>query len=251
MGRMLPVLAGSLAWVLIAATPAAALVLPFASTLAIEFGNSPSVVIASSGVATLNGSGGGAALVSLDLAAGAVGGGPVFVPVTDPAVAPIGGLIAEIANDAGHFVAGAGALGGVMPLPGFYKVCLFDSCEFPPTNLTVPLTPIGAGGQATAMGVVNVTVFGAPWTSGTASIGAVTRMGYAMGPDSASGTTAQVGGKVQLVTPIYVTTNIGASPVLPAFAVLTLHFVPEPATALLFGAGIGWLGWCGRRRAKT
>lgn len=249
MGRMLLLVVGSVAAVLGVATPASSLVLPFQASLAIELGNVPAVVIASTGVAALNGSGGGGALASLDLGAGAVGGGPVFLPVTDPGVGPIEGLIAEIANGAGHFATGGGALGGVMPLPGFYKVCLFGSCDAaPPANLTIPLTPIGVGGQVTAMGAVSLTVYGAPWTGGTASIGVVTRMGYAMGPGSATGSTAQIGGKLQLVTPIYVTTSIGASAVAPAFAVLTLHFVPEPATLGLLASGVAGLAWVGARR---
>lgn len=55
-------------------------------------------------------------------------------------------------------------------------------------------------------------------------------------------------GVVTLVTPIYVSTSIGAFAVLPGFATLTLHFVPEPGTLVLLGASIVALAWAGRTR---
>jgi len=45
-----------------------------------------------------------------------------------------------------------------------------------------------------------------------------------------------------------VSTNIGASAVLPAFGILTLQFVPEPGTLILLGSGIAGLVAIGRRR---
>ena len=159
-------------------------------------------------------------------------GGTAFASITDPGALPITGLLATVGNAPGTLVpSGGGSLGGSLPLAGAVRVCLFGqgACDSPAANLSVPLTPIGSGGHATVAAVVNLTVFGAPWTSGTAAIGSITRMGSAMGPASATGSTAQVGGRLQLVTPISITTNIGASVVLPAFAILTLHFVPEPA----------------------
>lgn len=53
---------------------------------------------------------------------------------------------------------------------------------------------------------------------------------------------------LQLVTPISITTNIGSSPIIPAFATLTLHFVPEPTTLLLAVGGFAVLAALGRRR---
>jgi len=43
---------------------------------------------------------------------------------------------------------------------------------------------------------------------------------------------------VRLVTPVFIPTHLGTSPVVSAFGFRTLHFVPEPGTALLVGAGI-------------
>jgi hypothetical protein len=56
---------------------------------------------------------------------------------------------------------------------------------------------------------------------------------------------------LQLVTPIDISTNIGASVVLPAFAVLTLRFVPEPAPLTLVAVGLAALGWVGVRRRRA
>ena len=55
---------------------------------------------------------------------------------------------------------------------------------------------------------------------------------------------------VQLVTPVFVSTNIGVSAIVPVFARLTLHFVTEPATCALLGGGVVVLAIGGARRAR-
>jgi hypothetical protein len=159
-----------------------------------------------------------------------------------------------VANAAGALSETAGGvLRGAMGLPGIAKVCLFGKvgCNSPLANVDVPLTPVGAGGFGVATAAVNLTVIGAPWTTGTAAIGEVTRMGFAQGPASAPSSTGMASGTVQLVTPVYVTTSIAASVVIPVFAVLTMHFVPEPTTLVLLGGGIVALAWAGGRRARS
>src|SRR5690606_21927742 len=141
-------------------------------------------------------------------------------------------------NGAGNF-----NLAGPMPILGQAKVCLFAPCAAPPpANVSVPLSVVGAGGTTTVSALVNLTVVGAPWTTGTAAVGADTVMG------GTSGGGAVAGGSVQLVTPIFISTNIGASAVLPAFGILTLNFVPEPGTLVLLGSGIAGLVMFGRSR---
>jgi hypothetical protein len=114
--------------------------------------------------------------------------------------------------------------------------------------LSVPLSVVGNGGAATAMGALDLTVIGAPWTAGTAFVGSLSAMGYAHGPASLTSSTAQNSGSVRLVTPIFISTSLVT---MPAFAFLTLHFVPEPATIVLVGAGIAGLVSFGRRRARA
>jgi len=71
------------------------------------------------------------------------------------------------------------------------------------------------------------------------------------GPASNGASSAANGsGAVQLVTPIFVSTNIGASAIVPGFGILNLHFVPEPGTLMLLGSGIAGLVAFGRSRVR-
>jgi hypothetical protein len=175
----------------------------------------------------------------------------LVVPVTDPAAAPIKGMEATVHNGTGAF---RGApLGGVMPLSGLAKVCLIKACSIAAANLSVPLSLVGVGGIAayppgSTSAAVNLTVAGAPWTAGVAAVGTVTQMGFAHGPASATSSTAQGSGALRLVSPIFVSTNIASFAVVPAFAVLDLHFVPEPSTLLLLGGGIAGFVIYGRSK---
>jgi hypothetical protein len=197
------------------------------------------------GTAIANGSGGPGHLSGLNLAGGEFATTGFVLPVTDPAVAPIGGIQVTVANGIGNFagVGGAG-FGGVMPLEGFAKVCLFGPCSAPAANISVPLNVIGAGGAVAVGAFVNVTVIGAPWTTGTAAIGTIT----AMGGVSPLSNTGAPSGNVTLVTPVFISTNIPASAVVPSFGFLNLHFVPEPGTLVLLGSGIAGLVAFGRSR---
>jgi PEP-CTERM motif-containing protein len=56
-------------------------------------------------------------------------------------------------------------------------------------------------------------------------------------------------GQLTLVSPIRIRTNLpGSDPLLVVFGMLTLNFVPEPATLVLLGAGAAALGFLGRGR---
>ena len=215
--------------------------LGFTGSLAISLvGNT--VSIAGTGTAIVNGAGGpGGAVNSIELAGGTFATAGFVLPITDPGAAPIRGLQVTASNSAGAFA--NSPIGGTMPLVGATKVCLFGACSAAVANLAVPLAPVGAGGNAFITAAVNLTVIGAPWTTGTVSIGTVTEMG-AGGNASASGT-------VSLVTPVFVSTNIAPSAVVPVFGILNLHFVPEPGTLVLLGAGIAGLISYGRTRSKA
>jgi hypothetical protein len=223
--------------------------LPFTATLEIQIlGLAPSVM-PGAGTAIANGSAGGTHLDSLALAGSTFATTGQVQPVTDPVAFPIAGIQLTAHNGPANFTGGgAGTLGGVMPILGVAKVCLFGPCASAVSNLSVPLSPIGQGGYAHISGAVNLTVIGAAWTTGTAAVGTITAMGSAHGPASATSSTFAVGGTLQLVTPARIFTHIGASPVIPAFGILTLHFVPEPGTIALIGCGVALLGAIGRSR---
>jgi hypothetical protein len=150
---------------------------------------------------------------------------------------PLSSVVADAGNGAGGF----GPSGGAMPLSGFLKLCLFSGCSAPPANISVPLSVVGAGGTATFPGAVGVTVLGAAWTTGTITAGFV--------PVQVAGQNSP--GLLQLVTPIYVSTDFAAGPVIDfGYARLTLHYVPEPATALLLALAAGGLVVAARSRRR-
>ena len=223
--------------------------LGFSGGLAVQIATLAPVVIPGAGTAVVNGSGGAGHLTGLSIPGGLFAITNFALPVTDPAVFPIAGIAVNATNGAGSFAGSGGAgFGGQMPINGVAKVCLYAACGsyYNISNLSVPLNVVGQGGVVSVMGAVNLTVVGAPWTTGTASIGTLT----AMGGVSPLSNTGAPSGSVSLVTPIFISTNIGAFAVVPAFGLLNLHFVPEPGTLVLLGSGIAGLVAFGRSRAR-
>ena len=161
---------------------------------------------------------------------------------------PIAGLaIIGATNGTGNFFGVDTALGGgPMAVQGVANICLFASCaSSPPANVTVPFTQgpgvngMGLGGAPIVVsGAVLVTVMGNMWTTGAVTLAP----GF-----SASGSPLS-GGNVKLVTPTVLSTNISASAVIPAFAILDLTFVPEPGTLVLLASGVAGLAMVGRKR---
>ena len=239
------------------APAARASMLPFTGTIEIDL-LGQLTTFAGEGVATINGSGPGAHVASLALTAGAFVTTGLAISLTSPAAFPVQGIQVTAANGAGAFAETAmGTLRGTMPILGVAKVCLFGTCAGGPVaNVSVPLSVIGVGGMGVATGLANVTVQGAPWTTGTAVNSlpftpyTETRMGFAHGPASHASSTAAPSGAIQLVTPIVVWTNLGVDqPSVFGFVTATLHFVPEPAPLALLAGGCALLGARARRRA--
>lgn len=142
--------------------------------------------------------------------------GQVAVPITDPLAFPIVSIFGAGANQAGVFErpASGEAIGGAVALAGFAKVCLYAACtENPVANVTVPLSLIGRDASGHATGPVNLTVIGAPWTTGDLPPPNSVMGGASADADSVS---------LNLVTPIFISSNLAAFPRISAYAQIQL-----------------------------
>lgn len=188
------------------ATSAAAVELPFTGMLEFQVGSLPKVTVTGSGVAEVE-TNGADHITRIDMPASVFLAVRQIYPVTDPGAAPIKGVqIDGFGNQTGIFDRnGDSELTGEMPLRGTYKVCLFAPCSVALSNIVVPVTALGHEASTQVSAAVNLTVRGAPWTTGPidASNGPVTG--------------ADEGLDLNLVTPVFVSTNI------PPFAVLKPH----------------------------
>lgn len=239
----------SLSLALSAAGSANAVVFPFSGSLQLELATLPPIVFPWNGT----GSADFGPTSITGLSPGILSVSNATIPVTDPAAFPLTGVfIPSASNGTGNFsFDAAGNGGGLMALTGSANMCLFSPCGAPPpANLVVPFTTGGANGiglggtPITVSGLVNVTLTGNGWTTGTVSIGSLTATGSPWDYGAGCG----LGCSVTLVTPTVISTNIGASPVIPSFASLTITLLPEPGTALLLAAGVAGLAVAARRR---
>lgn len=136
-------------------------------------------------------------------------------------------------------------IGGEVRMLGGAKVCLYSSACPGLFEAYIPFAhaTLGTGSlfydaavgwqgtwtQQNPLAGVNFAVYGAPWTTGTVSAGnGLTGMGFAFGPASLPGSTAMNGGRLNLVTPVFIQTNIPSVPFFPAIATLDIRFTGDP-----------------------
>jgi hypothetical protein len=222
--------------------PAAAAPITLSGAISIVVGTLPPIALpVASTTADLTGG-------TLTVPAGIASVSGVFVPVSGFPLNLITGIVVTASNGAGSFAVpgpadgGAasvpgGAFGGSMPILGVVQVK-------GALAINVPISVVGQGGSVNAGGIV---VEGAPWTAGLAQ---VTTTGSGMAMFALSGTqSGPLGGvssTVTLVTPAHI--DAGGLQRLPVFASWSLHWIPEPGSALLVGAGIAGLASAARRR---
>jgi len=257
-----------------AAGRAEARLLGFHGTLSLQVGPLAEIRVIGSGTAILNQSTGGLGghldtirLATPNLIAGTV----KSVPITGvPLLVSLAGTVALGTGVLAPISGGTGVLTqNVLPVAGTVRLCLlFAGC---PSFLPIPLTVggtrgVGIGGLVTintfGAGGIKISLFHAPWTVKTAFItgvptpgGSTTTLssvvGFAHGPASGTSSTQNVGGVIQLVAPTLVLSSNADLNGIPIFSVLTLRFVPEPGTLVLFGMGIAGLGVAFRRRSQS
>jgi hypothetical protein len=176
---------------------------------------------------------------------------------TVTAAPPITQVILSLSGHAaGSFTPGGGpggGLGGAMTLAGAVKVMAYSGQA---TLANLPLSPVGQpGGFAlvTGTGGTIIQVYGNGWTTGSqtlmvppTTIGGWTQTPYTVTATGADLRTASGVGTLVLITPMFIRSNLAGD--IPSFATLTLNYVPEPSTLLLFGVGIAGLALHGRKR---
>ena len=210
-------------------------------------------------------------LLSLLLPGGAFGPVTASLPISNNATLN-SVIFTDVGNLAGSFtgISGGPPGGGTMGLSGIARLCLGLATPGCGGELAFPLAPtpggagFGIGGTRTALSIlghVTVTLKHSPWTIGqpTMTIHSpasnvttpVFPGGFAHGPASLTSSTARLSGALQLVAVTKVFTSlVGGFPEVHTVGILTLHFIPEPGTALLLGSGVAVLGIAGRRRRR-
>jgi len=189
------------------------------------------------------------ALLGLALPAGLFAADEVTVPVSG--IEFVTGIeIFDVQTGPGLFSSLAGgAVGGPMAIGGTFNVCLFVSCDDPSQTsfLDLPLDVVGQGGSVSNAGsFIEVSLTGAPWTTGSMSVGNMSESGSVAPAPGGDGYLA-----VRLVTPIRVETSLAAPwDLIPAFGILALE-VPEPGGLARALCAFGALAMLGARRRRV
>ena len=125
-------------------------------------------------------------------------------------------------------------VGGFNRIPNTPAGFLFDAAPF-----TTGVAKVGytASSKTTWMGAFMSNPLTVTYTMSWVSVGSSTGANDGLG--------AGATGSITLVSPTYLS---ALGNLLPVWTVLNIHFIPEPGTLLLLGAGIGGLVLVGRRR---
>jgi hypothetical protein len=184
----------------------------------------------------------------------------------------------------GNISGGAASTGAMspnneMPIRGVVKICLLSTActEYlslpftqPTTVNGVPGTGLkgaGLGGMMTVGGYggIRISLQYGPWTiktttmidqittpGGSRVFTNKTQQGWAHAPVSTTTSTAEVGGMIQLVTPVQGASNLalGSYDKIGASALFVVRFIPEPGLLLLLGSGVAGLVFLGRARMR-
>jgi hypothetical protein len=274
------------------ASTAGAAVVEWSGTLIVNAGPLPPFTHFGTGVATVNGSAGGIGHINtIRLHHGLSYSGGNNVPETIPLTGPENPTFVTL-RATGMRVGRAGGMSNALTLngisggaplgtkntgrpPGSMKMCvLFPGCA---NYLPIPFgkdatNAVGVGGMFSVLDLFTkangfeLSVWGAPWTIGIASIEHVTTetpnggistytktiQGFVHGPASGTSTTAAISGVLQIVTPVFVQTTLGAPDrYKAAWVEVRLRFIPEPGLLLLLGSGAAGLLLLGRFRMRN
>jgi len=212
------------------------------------------------------------------------------MPVTDPIVSN-GGIVeviltsvrgrpdltgqegngATLGNISGALASTAGGLSPrTLPSDGGVRICLvLTGCAgfFLPLDVGGTSNGLaiggGVGGILTIGGTntIMISVVGAPYTVKTitdfnrtnnGAIETFMEHGFAHGPASATSSTGQTSGVIQVVTANHTTTVgvPGNTDISGNFSRVLTHYVPEPGLMLLLGSGAAGMALLGRKRMR-
>jgi hypothetical protein len=178
------------------------------------------------------------------------------------------GVLNPISGAIQSAITPAGGLGAITTT-GMVRICLGSvGCGLAlPLEVGATVNGVAVGGGVGGLltiggvGAIRISILGAPYTVKTITafnrtnngqIETFTEKGFAHGPLSATSSTGQVSGVLQVVTTNHVSTVgvPGNSDISGQFSRILVHFIPEPGLLLLLGSGAAGMALLGRKRIR-